>query len=192
MLGSRCRPNRIHVTLVAFILLATLFWLSGFRLTRAEELCTTFPETGKSVCGKFLQYWNEHGGVTQQGFPVSDLLQERSEVDGKTYQVQYFERALFELHTENPAPNDVLLALLGTSRYLEYYGPGGAGSQSSDLANPHFFAETGHTIGGSFLHLLATTWGRATIWFSNLGRANRNLEHRRQALQGTIFPAGFI
>ncbi|HST04084.1 MAG TPA: hypothetical protein VLQ48_05040 [Chloroflexia bacterium] len=88
--------------------------------------------------------------MTQQGFPVSDLLQERSEVDGKTYQVQYFERALFELHTENPAPNDVLLALLGTSRYLEYYGPGGAGSQSSDLANPHFFAETGHTIGGSF------------------------------------------
>jgi hypothetical protein len=31
--------------------------------------------------------------------------------------VQYFERAVFEHHPENAAPNDVLLSLLGTLRY---------------------------------------------------------------------------
>jgi len=33
--------------------------------------------------------------------------------DGKQYQVQWFERARFELHPENDAPYDVLLGLLG-------------------------------------------------------------------------------
>jgi hypothetical protein len=46
------------------------------------------------------------------GYPISDELQERAE-DGKTYWVQYFERARFEFHPENPAPFNVLLSLLG-------------------------------------------------------------------------------
>src|SRR4026208_1062229 len=58
----------------------------------------TFPETGKTVKGVFLKYWNEHGGLSQQGFPISDEMQEVSDTDGKTYTVQYFERAVFEHH----------------------------------------------------------------------------------------------
>jgi hypothetical protein len=33
--------------------------------------------------------------------------------DGNEYQVQYFERARFELHPENEPPFNVLLGLLG-------------------------------------------------------------------------------
>src|SRR5436190_4335110 len=29
----------------------------------------TFPETGKTVTGLFLNYWDTHGGLAQQGFP---------------------------------------------------------------------------------------------------------------------------
>ena len=68
-----------------------------------------FPATGKRLGGRFLQYWNTHGGLAQQGYPISDELMERSDLDGKSYRVQYFERAVFEMHQENPAPNDVLL-----------------------------------------------------------------------------------
>jgi hypothetical protein len=75
----------------------------------------TFPETGKTVKGKFLAYWNQHGGLPQQGFPISDEMQEKSDTDGKTYTVQYFERAVFELHPENQAPYDVLLGRLGSA-----------------------------------------------------------------------------
>ncbi len=46
------------------------------------------------------------------GFPISEALQERA-ADGKTYTVQYFERARFELHPENAPPYDVLLGHLG-------------------------------------------------------------------------------
>ena len=73
-----------------------------------------FPETGKRVGGVFLDYWQSHGGLAQQGYPISDEFMERSALDGKTYTVQYFERAVFEYHPENAAPYEVLLSQLGT------------------------------------------------------------------------------
>src|SRR5207253_2648478 len=77
---------------------------------------------GKTVQAKFLTYWNTHGGLAQQGFPISDEMQEVSDTDGKTYTVQYFERAVFELHPEFAGtPNEVLLSQLGTFRYRDKY-----------------------------------------------------------------------
>jgi hypothetical protein len=43
--------------------------------------------------------------------PLSDLQTE--EIEGESYQVQWFERARFELHPENQPPYNVLLGLLG-------------------------------------------------------------------------------
>jgi hypothetical protein len=88
----------------------------------AADTCQTFPETGKTVCGVFLLYWRDHGGLAQQGLPLSGELQERSTVDGKIYRVQYFERAVFEYHPENQPPYDVLLSLLGSAQYQARYG----------------------------------------------------------------------
>ncbi len=81
----------------------------------------TFPETGKTVGGVFLDYWNAHGGLAQQGYPISEVVEEVSPLDSNTYTVQYFERAVFEYHPENPAPYDVLLSQLGTFRYKHKY-----------------------------------------------------------------------
>lgn len=83
-----------------------------------------FPETGKKLGGSFLRYWQDHGGLAQQGFPISDEFTEVSEVDGKPYTVQYFERSVFEWHPENAPPYNVLLSLLGNFRYQEKYTPG--------------------------------------------------------------------
>src|SRR6476659_9884350 len=71
--------------------------------------CSTFQETGQEVCYDFLQYWIDHGGLAQQGYPITGRIQERSETDGQVYLVHYFERAVFELHSENEPPNNVLL-----------------------------------------------------------------------------------
>ncbi|MDQ5822772.1 MAG: hypothetical protein M3441_00995 [Chloroflexota bacterium] len=84
--------------------------------------CQTFKETGKIVCGKFLQYWQQHGGLAQQGYPISDEFNEKSTINGQTYRVQYFERAVFELHPENQSPYDVLLSQLGTYWARQQYG----------------------------------------------------------------------
>src|SRR3954468_14935942 len=90
----------------------------------AQPKARTFPETGKVVAGRFLDYWTNNGGLAQQGYPISDVFPEVSDLNGKTYTVQYFERAVFELHPENQAPYDVLLSQLGTFRYKEKYANG--------------------------------------------------------------------
>ncbi len=77
-------------------------------------------------CGAVLKAWRANGlqidgkrGVTEGeslalfGMPLSGLMTETLS-DGKQYQVQWFERARFELHPENVAPYDVLLGLLGS------------------------------------------------------------------------------
>jgi hypothetical protein len=76
--------------------------------------CQTFPQTGHKVCGRFLQYWQQNGGLAQQGYPISETFTETSDLNGRPYLVQYFERAVFEAHPENQPPFDVLLSQLGT------------------------------------------------------------------------------
>jgi methionine-rich copper-binding protein CopC len=81
-----------------------------------------FKETGKKLGGKFLAYWQTHGGLAQQGLPISDEFSEKSDLDGKTYTVQYFERAVFEYHPEKAGTQyEVLLSQLGTFRYKQKY-----------------------------------------------------------------------
>ena len=73
------------------------------------------------MCDRFLDYWQSHGGLAQMGLPISDLFLEQNAPppagNGKTYVVQYFQRARFEAHPENAAPFDVELGLLGTEQY---------------------------------------------------------------------------
>jgi hypothetical protein len=75
-----------------------------------------FPQTGKRLGGPFLQYWQRNGGLAQLGYPISDEFRERSPLDGKFYTVQYFERAVMELHPELSTSSRVLLSHLGTFR----------------------------------------------------------------------------
>jgi len=120
------------LTSSAIILLAIL---ASTLTLQAQTDTRTFPETGFTVKGKFLKYWNEHGGLAQQGFPVSNEFQEKSEADGKTYTVQYFERSVFELHTENQPPYDILLTQLGTLRLKQKY-PNGTGNTTPVPSQP--------------------------------------------------------
>ena len=70
----------------------------------------------------FRNYWETHGDLMQQGYQISGIMTEVSDLDGRPYTVQYFERAVFEYHPENKAPYDVLLSQLGTLRYRQKFG----------------------------------------------------------------------
>jgi hypothetical protein len=121
--------------------------------------CATFKETGKQVCGRFLQYWREHGGLAIQGFPISEQMNQVSQTDGKTYTMQYFERAVFELHPENKAPFDVLLSLLGTQFYKAKYPNGAPGQAANKSTGARTFPQTGANLGGAFLQYWDRTGG---------------------------------
>lgn len=148
-------------------ILAFLFLLSvaPFTLaptpTYAQSGSQTFPETGHTVKGKFLTYWRNNGGLPQQGYPISEEIQEVSNTNGKTYTMQYFERAVFEYHPENAGKDsEVLLSLLGVFYYDRKYA-GGAPGQRTSTDNPRLFNETGFTVGGVFRRYWETHGGLA-------------------------------
>ncbi|MDQ3929063.1 MAG: alpha/beta hydrolase [Chloroflexota bacterium] len=130
-------------------------------LRNASAAPRTFPQTGKTVQGSFLRYWTANGGVPQFGYPISGEMQEVSDTDGKTYTVQYFERAVFEAHPENRSPYDVLLTLLGSMQYARKYPNGAPGQVPNGEPNSMLFAETGKRIGGSFLEYWKANGGLA-------------------------------
>lgn len=110
-----------------------------------------YAETGKTVSGLFLEYWDKSGGLPQQGYPISALMGEVSDLNGKPYAVQYFERAVFEFHPENPAPYNVLLSQLGTFQYKKKYPAGAPNQQPNTGPGSQLFPETGKRVGGPFL-----------------------------------------
>ncbi len=154
--------------------------------TLLQSGCETFAATSKQICGRFLTYWSSHGGLAQQGYPISGEMKETSEVDGKQYTVQYFERAVFEMHPENAAPNDVLLSLLGSLAYKQKYPNGatelppvpGAGAGMT-------FSQTGKTVYSPFLEYWKSHGGLAQQGYpiSNLIRERSDLDGKEYVMQ---------
>lgn len=103
-----------------------------------------FPQTGHNVGLKIKRFYDTHGGLDIFGLPLTEVFAE----DGM--QVQYFERARFELHPELPPEFYVSLTLLGS-----YFTQGRAEPEFQWLvAGPggdrSFFPESGHSLGGVF------------------------------------------
>jgi hypothetical protein len=98
-----------------------------------------FPETGYSISGRFLEYWENNGGLAIYGYPLSAEFEQELE-DGNEYLVQYFERARFEYHFENAYPNDVLLGQFGRRIH------GGADAPAAQIVGALYFPQTGHNL----------------------------------------------
>ncbi len=98
-------------------------WRS-FPTSEPRADCRYFEQSGQNVCGEILQAWQSNGlqldgasGVSADeslalfGLPISPLQEET--IEGQSFQVQWFERARFELHPNNNPPYNVQLGLLG-------------------------------------------------------------------------------
>ena len=91
--------------------------------------CLYFAETQHNVCEPFLSYWRSIGidlgdpGVSYGeslllfGLPITTRAVETNP-DGATVETQWFERARFEYHPNNPEPFRVLLGRLGAEAGL--------------------------------------------------------------------------
>jgi len=109
----------------------------------------TFPETGQTVSGRLLEYWNGNGGLEVFGLPLTaeDVRQTN---DGR-FRAQLFERNRLELHPENARPYDVLLGRLGTDSLFRQGRPWETLPREEPRPGCRFFAETGHNLCGPFL-----------------------------------------
>lgn len=86
---------------------------------RADTLW--FSATGHIIQGTFRRAWENGGGLTVYGYPISEVFDELNPADGQIYAVQYFERNRFEHHPDQAGtPFEVQFGLLGQQLY-----PGG-------------------------------------------------------------------
>jgi len=119
----------------------------GLPSPRAPAQRRCFAATGSCVGVRFLAYWEAHGGLAVNGYPISDPLQERLE-DGQIDTVQYFERVRLEYHPEDAPATEVLLGQLGR-RVLAGH-PAAPSAPVPAAAGYTYFAATGHNVGPRF------------------------------------------
>lgn len=138
-----------------------------------------FAETGHCLRGRFLAYWDAHGGLALNGFPLSDERVEYLE-DGLLHQVQYFERTRLEYHLA-AAPYDIQLGQFGRR-----FHPGGTFRNPEPPAPPipgaTFFAESGHNFGGRFRDYWLANGGLAQFGFPITEEGRETLEDGKEYL----------
>jgi photosystem II stability/assembly factor-like uncharacterized protein len=104
-------------------------WFSEGRESGPQPGCLWFEQTGHNVCDQgnlsgFKSYWSSHGLLDPQlnafqrslalfGLPLTTARPEVNPTDNQIYMTQWFERARFEWHPNEPEPYKVLLGLLG-------------------------------------------------------------------------------
>ncbi len=156
----------------------------------------TFPQTGYSVSGEFLNYWRNNGGLMIFGYPIAS----EQEVNGQV--VQPFERAIVELHPENKAPYNVQLRRLGAEA-LQQQGIDWQTLPKADPSAAHYFAQTGHAIAPQFWNYwnsqgLKSRRSRrkharivSTVWLPDF-RAEDGDHRQRRHNAGTMVRAGTV
>jgi hypothetical protein len=118
-----------------------------------------FPETGHNIGLKIKRFYDSHGGLDIFGLPLTEVFAE----DG--LQVQYFERARFELHPELPPEFYVSLSLLGSHFTAGRAEPAFQWLSASPSPDLDFFPESGHTLGGAFRGFWQGRGGLAAFGF---------------------------
>lgn len=110
-----------------------------------------FPQTGHTVSGVFLDYWENKGGLYIFGYPITDEILDVS-TNGEVYLTQYFERAIFEYHPEHAGTSyEVLLRLLGVIVTEGRYFDPAPEPHEDTVGRLYFDAYGGHSLSGVFL-----------------------------------------
>jgi hypothetical protein len=115
--------------------------------------CRLFAETNHQICGRIRQFYEQNGDVAAFGQPLSD--QRAEQVEGSSFQAQWFERGRMELHPENLPPYDVLLGRLGAES-LGRTGRAWTSFPAANQATPHFFPQTNQAITPEFWNYWST------------------------------------
>jgi hypothetical protein len=141
--------NRQWHRWLAVVAYVCLFALAGIPGAQAQAGARCFGETGYCIAGPIRDFWERNGGLMVFGFPITP--QQSEPIEGRSTQVQWFERSRLELHPENPWPYDVLLGRMGADRLGQLRRDWKSFPRIAPAGDCRAFAETGHAICGALL-----------------------------------------
>ncbi len=120
-----------------------------------------FSQTGHYLSYGFLEYWRSHGGISIFGYPLTDEITDQA--TGLT--VQYFQRAVFEWHPNQPAGSRVELRRLGAELTQGDTNPAFNPVTATSDNSCNFYQETGHRLCNGFLDYWQNNGGLAVFGF---------------------------
>jgi hypothetical protein len=112
-----------------------------------------FQETGYTVQGEFLYFFEIYGGADSLGYPLTGDIR----VDG--WKVQYFEKGRLEYHPENEPAYRITVGWLGDLLNRRQPPIPAANIPRADKLDYRYYAQTGHIISGDFLRYFDTHGG---------------------------------
>ncbi|NJP06056.1 MAG: hypothetical protein HC837_10740, partial [Chloroflexaceae bacterium] len=142
-----------YLNLVILGLCSTVILLSSIAQpsAQAQDAPICFNESPYCITGRIAEFWQQNGGLTVFGLPITD--QQGEVIEGQSLQVQWFERNRLELHPENQPPYDVLIGRLGDDLLKRDGRDWFAFPQSEPIEGCAFFADTNHNVCGDILAL---------------------------------------
>ncbi|MBU6334390.1 MAG: thermonuclease family protein [Chloroflexi bacterium] len=161
---------------VRLVLLLTL--LAGAWTTLAHaETPRCFAETGQCISGPIRDYWERNGGLSVFGYPIT--AQSAATVEGRTLQVQWFERDRLEIQ----ADGQVTAGRLGAERLGQLGTPWQPGPNAPAAAGCTAFAETGYQICGAFASYWRANGGLTRFGYPITGEVTAQLEGSSYTVQ---------
>ncbi len=162
---SRRTQQVIWFTSMTILVGAVALFGPGRAARASGERCFEAGANGITACisGRFLEFWEMNGGLARFGYPLT-MPQVVNTRDG-AFLTQYFERARFELHSENEPPYDVLLGRVG-AELLERQGRDiGWVAPEVPVDGCQYWAETQRNTCGPFLE----AWRAHALHFNDAG-----------------------
>jgi hypothetical protein len=163
------------------MLLLVLLWLSALAMlptAYAQSRQRCFEPNGLCVSDPILAYWENNGGLTIFGYPVTTPHFET--VEGRTLEVQWFERDRLEIQ----ADGTVTAGRLG-ARWLELQGRPWDTLPRVEraAAGCQYFAITGHQLCEPFLSYWKTKGGLARFGYPISERFSEQIEGQAYDVQ---------
>ncbi len=113
-------------------------------LAQTDQRC--FEETGYCIAGAIRAYWEQNGGLSVFGYPITE--QRAETIEGMTFPVQWFERDRLEDH----GAQGVMAGRLGADILAQRGTPWESYPQVESAAEGcTFFPETSHSVCEPFL-----------------------------------------
>ncbi len=148
--------KKIRAIFIAIVMLSLTI---GYFAPAAAQIENSWycPETDHTVSGEFLKKYNEATNATLiYGFPITDAFLS----PGSTITVQYFQKARFEQHPENPPDQRIVVYPLGEYWFTKDNPPKGQRLPDNYPAC-RVFPKTGNQVCYAFLEFYDQNGGLA-------------------------------
>jgi hypothetical protein len=180
MMITRTYYRWLALLLLVGGLLAGLGSASNTAQAQTGERC--FPEVNQCISGPIRAYWEANGGLPVFGYPITE--QREQTVEGRTLQVQWFERDRLEIQADGQVTAGRLGARLLELEWRQWYAfPQVTAAQVP--AGCQFFAETGHSMCEPFLSYWRNNGGLERFGFPIT-------EPREEVLEGNPYTVQYF